>query len=461
MKNYDIVFNSSKELCIYNAVLIHSIVKATNIKEKPNGRYRFHIMTDEIDEELKENFSCLAKKLSKIYPIEINYYLMDNSVFKNCSYPSWASHPSIFYKLKVAEIFQLDVKYCLYLGTDTFVLRDIRKLFELDLEGYLIAAAWDLNNYDGCVRRVTSKNLTKDELIFKDAKYYINNDVMLINVEEWRKCEIYKKALYYLEHYNLEGYLDVFPLVCYPKIKLISNKYNLLAGHFTRNYAYRGESETPTWNYTREEFQNMLKEVVIFHFTHFSAKAWEFCPLPSQNSEYCSFYHKWWSLALNTPFFLQYFKDLKAKLRERDLEFYFLSIEQLKSEILNIKNEKHIFNSAVYRIKNSLNYQLGCIMIENSKSFKRCFTIPYKLLFFYFKYKKYEKIYQQMTLINPNLDLIPIEKCEDYEECLKFKNHLSYILGESFIKSCKNFWKGEMFYFFLKNILTNIRKKEK
>ncbi len=79
---------------------------------------------------------------------------------------------------------------------------------------------------------------------------------MMINLKEWRKEDVESKLRYYLTNYHLGGVLDVFPLVCAPRIKIFSNKFNLFVGHFTREQmgfenSYKNQSQTPVWNYTK------------------------------------------------------------------------------------------------------------------------------------------------------------------------------------------------------------------
>ncbi|EAH8839408.1 DUF2972 domain-containing protein, partial [Campylobacter jejuni] len=72
------------------------------------------------------------------------------------------------------------------------------------------------------------------------------------------------------------------------------------------------------------------------------------------------------------------------------------------------------------------------------------------------QHKKEQKIYQQTIQVFPQLKYPSLEKCSDYEQALRYKFHLSYMLGEVLIKAYQNWYKGAGFK--LKN---NIKKANK
>ncbi|ECR3478878.1 capsular biosynthesis protein, partial [Campylobacter coli] len=61
------------------------------------------------------------------------------------------------------------------------------------------------------------------------------------------------------------------------------------------------------------------------------------------------------------------------------------------------------------------------------------------------QHKKEQKIYQQTIQVFPQLKYPNLETCSDYEQALKYKFHLSYMLGEVLIQTFQNLHKGSMF----------------
>ncbi|WP_246023747.1 hypothetical protein [Campylobacter taeniopygiae] len=115
----------------------------------------------------------------------------------------------------------------------------------------------------------------------------------------------------------------------------------------------------------------------------------------------------------------------------------------LVSSLSNMKLE--FSNSAKARIQNQLSYKLGQAMIENSKSILGYIRMPYVLSYIKDKHKQEQKIYEEKIKKDPSLKLPPLESYPDYEEALKFKEHLSYKLGEALIRANNNWYGGGVY----------------
>ncbi|EGK7495564.1 DUF2972 domain-containing protein [Campylobacter jejuni] len=104
-------------------------------------------------------------------------------------------------------------------------------------------------------------------------------------------------------------------------------------------------------------------------------------------------------------------------------------------------------NSAIDRIKNSLSYKLGLAIIEHKKQYKEWgyIVLLYKLYKIKQQYKKEQKLYKQTIKIFPHLAYPKVEFCKDYNESIKYKYHLSYMLGETLICAHKTWYKGGYF----------------
>ncbi|EAI1553534.1 sugar transferase, partial [Campylobacter jejuni] len=113
-------------------------------------------------------------------------------------------------------------------------------------------------------------------------------------------------------------------------------------------------------------------------------------------------------------------------------------------------------NSAIERIKNHLAYKLGQAMIDFTNNGGGYIALFKKLYQIKRQHKKEQKIYQQTIQVFPRLKYPSLETCSDYEQALKYKFHLSYMLGEVLIKADKTWYKGGGFK--LKN---NIKKAKK
>ncbi|EAI7223953.1 DUF2972 domain-containing protein [Campylobacter coli] len=105
--------------------------------------------------------------------------------------------------------------------------------------------------------------------------------------------------------------------------------------------------------------------------------------------------------------------------------------------------------SAVDRIKNSLSYKLGFTILEHVK-YKgiKYTTLPYKLYKIKKQYFKEQELYKQVIKIFPEFKYCKLESCEDYNESLRYRCHLSYMFGEVLIKAHKTWYKGGYFKIF-------------
>ncbi|OOX94070.1 hypothetical protein BOO83_06600 [Campylobacter coli] len=114
----------------------------------------------------------------------------------------------------------------------------------------------------------------------------------------------------------------------------------------------------------------------------------------------------------------------------------------------------HNPNSAIERIKKSLSYKLGFVILEHKKQHKRGYlTLIYKLYKIKKEHFKEQAVYKQIIKIFPQLAYSKLESCSDYNESIKYKYHLSYMLGEALINAHKAWYKGGYFKLY-KNIQT-------
>ncbi|HDX3813592.1 TPA: alpha-2,3-sialyltransferase, partial [Campylobacter coli] len=98
--------------------------------------------------------------------------------------------------------------------------------------------------------------------------------------------------------------------------------------------------------------------------------------------------------------------------------------------------------TAKQRIQNQLSYKLGQTMIINSKNIFGILFMPICIISTILSYRQEQKLYQEKIKKDPSLKLPPLENYPDYKEALKFKNHLSYKLGQALIKANKTWYKG-------------------
>ena len=110
---------------------------------------------------------------------------------------------------------------------------------------------------------------------------------------------------------------------------------------------------------------------------------------------------------------------------QEELEKYYLELQTLKKSKKEIKR----YYGAAERIKHQLSYRLGQNMIEKSKSFFGIMGLPFTLIQVYIQYKED---------INKREKLPKIDTYSDAYDAQRVKKHLSYMLGQTMIKTMKN-----------------------
>ncbi|HIC3265624.1 TPA: coiled-coil domain-containing protein, partial [Campylobacter jejuni] len=111
------------------------------------------------------------------------------------------------------------------------------------------------------------------------------------------------------------------------------------------------------------------------------------------------------------------------------------------------------------RIQNQLSYKLGQTMIINSKTLFGCLTMPIALLSVVIAHKLMQKNYKNKIKKDSSLILPPLEVYPDYEEAIKFKNHLSYRLGQIVLQSFKNPFLLVVLPYNVLNLICKLKKR--
>ncbi|HEF9589851.1 TPA: hypothetical protein SBY31_001191 [Campylobacter coli] len=139
--------------------------------------------------------------------------------------------------------------------------------------------------------------------------------------------------------------------------------------------------------------------------------------------------------------------QLQNNIKEKIKQLHILQNSIQKNSVqLNQLQSKLSFQTqygtAKSRIQNQLSYKLGQTMIINSKNIFGILFMPICIISTILSHRQEQKIYQEKIKKDPSLKLPSLESYPDYKEALKFKNHLSYKLGQALIKANKTWYKG-------------------
>lgn len=458
---YHVVFNSDDNYIKYAAVLITNIINklntnktffsfCKNVDESQINRdsfievFYFHILTDKIKDNRENELNSFANKISQNkFLCKIFLYEVSEVDFVGC--PKWNNHDNYlcYYKIKMASFLPNYVKKCLFLDIDMLIMCDLREIFFLDLKNKIAAVTPDCSNayHDRFVRTIDRKDVLK----FSYLHSYFNVGFMLINLDEWRSQNIEKRALMFLKQYvprvPEQDTLNFIIGDCTIKLE---PKWNFFISHFLHdrcewNNRFSDENLNYLYDYSYKDYMKSLTDIKVIHFTYGIPKPWEslYKELDVKyRPKFYPYYDEWWSYVNETYIF----GDIIKRQQENDLKVYSMTLAKkisiLESRIRHLESILGYYNldSAYGVIRNEFYYKIGNVMIKTYKSSYGILKLPFVILkMLYLEYRKNKNI---SKISNSNF-IVPVDlqNYDDFEESsFKVKNHLSYILGKSFLE---------------------------
>ncbi len=225
---------SNNSYAVFMAVLLKSIIYNHHSDEK----IVFYILNDNISIRNQSRINSLILKSPEIEIIWMNAidvfpigmkFPVDNSVFPHTTYLKLFAPYKITHKVK--KIIHFDV--------DMIVRKDVSELWNIDLNGHIIAASLDIGKtlgfeWDGL------PNYT--QLCFpSDAKYF-NSGLMIIDTAKWREYDVPKKVFKVIEeNINNINYADQDGL--------------------NNIFAHKWLEIDPLWNWCANNFHSNAKNV--------------------------------------------------------------------------------------------------------------------------------------------------------------------------------------------------------
>lgn len=147
----------------------------------------------------------------------------------------------------------------LYLDVDTLVLNDISKLYNLNIDKYLLAMS---------LEPTINKQIKIDIGLYENSPYY-NSGVILFNLKRWRKENARITCLNYLESIkdiSLFPDQDAINGSFIHKIKPLSPKYNFISNFKYWSYESLVENLAAYKIFSKKVFENAKKNPSILHF---------------------------------------------------------------------------------------------------------------------------------------------------------------------------------------------------
>ncbi len=215
-KTIPIFFACNDRYVPYLDVAIISLISHAS----KDNTYKITIMKSDVSEE---NQAVLKKH--ECENVTIDFYDV-----RDILEPVKNKLPEMFY-YSIAAYFRFFIETsfpqydkAIYLDCDVILLNDIAELFDTDVEGYLVGAAYEQNTD----RSPMFTNYVED-IIGIPYNTYFNSGVMVMNLKEFRNYKVQDRFIRMLTEYNFDSlapdqeYLNV---ICHGKVKYLPTGWN-------------------------------------------------------------------------------------------------------------------------------------------------------------------------------------------------------------------------------------------
>jgi lipopolysaccharide biosynthesis glycosyltransferase len=244
----------------------HAVVMLTSLFEN-NKENKIHLHFFSADFSTA-NIEKVEKTVSQ-YQHHFTFYQLDETLFKDC-YVSDHVTFATYYRIVIPNLLVNQTDKILYLDTDIIVCKNLKPLWDINIDNYTIAAVNELN-FDGPTR-----------LSF-DSKYkYFNAGILLINAKNWVNDNRQETLFAYIKkHTSKLIYWDQDALNAnlFNKRLVIEPKWNQLSPVF------EVDEKTLLKIYSKPEIEELKQSPAIIHYSG-SSKPWEYLNIHPYKKEY-------------------------------------------------------------------------------------------------------------------------------------------------------------------------------
>lgn len=251
-----IAFNLDNNYVAHCATVIASIIDNNSSLNKIS----FHLISADLSNINKSQLEKWIKRHSELY--QIYFYDIDKTIFDDFPLGQTYLNITCYYRLLIPSLLK-GIDKAIYLDCDTIVLKDLKEMWDINIDGFSWAGIRDrINDYIRVYNR----------LGFPLEYGYFNDGVMLLNLDEMRKVDIISISKNLVKNIPLalkNHEQDILNKIFYKNKKAIDFKFNLL-----EYYLY-----TEDWLYLDRKYYPQIIEAchnpIIVHFC-MPQKPWHF-----------------------------------------------------------------------------------------------------------------------------------------------------------------------------------------
>ena len=246
-------------LCIDDAFVYPCLVTIKSIidNSENNNLLSFFILIPK-----KFKFTKYIEKFKEKEKCKIQIISMGDKYEKLSTGRRWAT--PAYYRFSIPWITKK--KKAIYLDSDLLIRKDIKNLFDIDLEEYCYAAVVDGSANENHILPNLEGNITIEK-----GNYY-NSGVLLLNCDKIRKemPATFANLLLKQEEKNFYKFIDqdILNIACHNKIKKLPPKYNFVLNSYYGGMLGVYEKTGKIYTEKKEEFKSAQEDATIVHFTN-------------------------------------------------------------------------------------------------------------------------------------------------------------------------------------------------
>ena len=251
MKEYiPVILSSDNNYARYMYVAMKSI-----IENAPEECFHFYLTVPENFSDSNKRLidKCIKNSDNRIEYVNVEKY------FNNVKLRIKRITKETYYRILADRFVSKEYKKCIYLDVDIIVSCNLRELFDINVQNFLIAGVRESE----IAKR---ENIRARELNLPDCRNYINAGVLLINLEAMRKIELSAQMLELSSKEFPNQDQDIINIACYGNIKILPPTFNAIP----RNIF----SEKYLTSYTTNEISEAKIHHKIIHYAD-KIKPWK------------------------------------------------------------------------------------------------------------------------------------------------------------------------------------------
>ena len=256
---------------------------------------------------LKDSTVKRLQKIADRYNVRLKFLKIDLEILKDCPVDEKNHYGNIMMYARLLLSSMLpDLDKVIYLDCDLVVCKDLKSLWETDVNDVAVAMAPDLWYQDkGTLSRLGINN------------YYLNSGVIVMNLDYWRKHDVQNRLLSYIVDLGNEliyNDQDALNVILQDERRQLPVKYNVTPYHYHKNLD----------NYPKEmheEIREARIDPVVFHYLG-PVKPWSLgCYLPGK--KLFMKYQKasgWWHCTIQKHVFKRIIYTLIPQMKKKAWE---------------------------------------------------------------------------------------------------------------------------------------------